>query len=49
MLCDRKSRQVVNHSQALFRALNLMPFTGIASLWFIAVVRARLGKLEESF
>jgi hypothetical protein len=41
--------QIVNHSQTLFRALNLMPFTGIAFLWFIAVVRDRLGKLEDRF
>ena len=26
-----------------------MPFTGIAFLWFIAVVRDRLGKLEDRF
>jgi hypothetical protein len=41
--------QVVNHAQTLSRALNLMPFTGIAFLWFIAVVRDRLGKLEDRF
>lgn len=30
-------------------ALNLIPFSGIAFLWFIAVVRDRLGDLEDRF
>ena len=30
-------------------ALNLMPFAGIAFLWFIGVVRDRLGRLEDQF
>jgi hypothetical protein len=30
-------------------ALTLMPFAGIAFLWFIGVVRDRLGKLEDQF
>ena len=30
-------------------ALNLVPFAGIAFLWFIAVLRDRLGKLEDQF
>jgi hypothetical protein len=30
-------------------ALNLVPFAGIAFLWFIAVIRNRLGKLEDQF
>ena len=29
--------------------LNLLPFAGIASLWFIAVVRNRLAALEDRF
>jgi hypothetical protein len=29
--------------------LNLVPFAGIAFLWFIAVIRDRLGKLEDRF
>lgn len=36
--------QVVNHSKTISRALNLVPFAGIAFLWFIAVVRDRLGR-----
>jgi len=30
-------------------ALNLIPFAGIASLWFIAVIRAQLGSREDRF
>lgn len=34
----------------LFRfALALIPFAGIAFLWFIAVARARLGRFEDQF
>lgn len=30
-------------------ALNLVPFTGIAFLWFMAVIRNRIGLLEDRF
>ena len=30
-------------------ALNLLPFAGIAFLWFIGVVRDRIGELEDRF
>jgi hypothetical protein len=30
-------------------ALNLVPFTGIAFLWFMAVMRNRIGLLEDQF
>ena len=30
-------------------ALNLIPFTGIAFLWFMAVLRNRIGDLEDRF
>src|SRR5271169_375875 len=30
-------------------ALNLIPFTGIAFLWFMAVLRNRIGVLEDRF
>jgi hypothetical protein len=30
-------------------ALNLLPFAGIAFLWFIGVVRDRLGQAEDRF
>jgi hypothetical protein len=34
---------------ALALALNLIPFAGIAFLWFIGVLRDRLGELEDRF
>ena len=40
---------VISHSKAISLALNLLPFAGIAFLWFIAVVRNRLGELEDRF
>ena len=40
---------LVGHSKAIALALNLLPFAGIAFLWFIAVVRNRLGALEDRF
>jgi hypothetical protein len=41
--------EVVNHSKAISLAFNLLPFAGITFLWFIAVVRDRLGELEDRF
>ncbi len=40
---------IVQHSKEIILALNLLPFAGIAFLWFIAVVRDRLGDLEDRF
>jgi hypothetical protein len=40
---------VISHSKTISLALNLLPFAGIAFLWFIAVVRNRLGALEDRF
>ena len=40
---------VVSHSKTISLALNLLPFAGVAFLWFIAVVRNRLGTLEDRF
>ena len=40
---------VISHSMTVSLALNLLPFAGIAFLWFIAVVRNRLGSLEDRF
>jgi hypothetical protein len=40
---------VIRHSRAVSLALNLLPFAGIAFLWFIAVMRSRLGALEDHF
>jgi hypothetical protein len=40
---------VISHSKTISLALNLLPFAGISFLWFIAVVRDRLGELEDRF
>jgi hypothetical protein len=40
---------VINHSKIISFALNLLPFAGIAFLWFIAVLRDRIGELEDQF
>ena len=40
---------IIEHMRRITLALNLVPFAGIAFLWFIAVLRDRLGKLEDRF
>ncbi|MGH3408641.1 MAG: hypothetical protein ACRDRJ_40030 [Streptosporangiaceae bacterium] len=42
-LSDHSKRQAVDV------ALNLVPFAGIAFLWFVGVVRDRVGQLEDRF
>src|SRR6516162_5101103 len=37
------------NSNTVALGLNLMPFAGIAFLWFIGVIRDRLGQLEDQF
>jgi hypothetical protein len=37
------------NSKTVVLALNLVPFAGIAFLWFIGVIRDRLGDLEDRF
>jgi len=37
------------HRQMLILGLNLVPFAGIAFLWFMGVVRDRLGTREDQF
>jgi hypothetical protein len=37
------------HRNTLLLALNLVPFAGIAFVWFIGVVRDRLGEDEDRF
>ena len=37
------------HRQMLILGLNLVPFAGIAFLWFMGVVRDRLGSREDQF
>jgi hypothetical protein len=41
--------EVINHSSTIALALNMLPFAGMAFLWFIAVMRDRLGELEDRF
>src|SRR5271169_6103524 len=41
--------EVISHLKTLSLSFNLFPFAGIAFLWFIAVVRDRLGELEDRF
>ena len=36
-------------ARALGLALNLVPYAGIAFLWFIGVIRDRMGELEDRF
>jgi len=38
-----------SHSQTLSLALNLVPYAGIAFLWFIGVIRDRVGEQEDRF
>jgi hypothetical protein len=38
-----------DHRQTLSLALNLVPFSGIAFLWFMGVVRDRFGEQEDKF
>ena len=37
------------HERAVRFALNLVPFAGIAFLWFMGVLRHRIGALEDQF
>jgi hypothetical protein len=38
-----------SHRNAVRLALDVVPFAGIAFLWFIGVLRNRLGELEDQF
>jgi hypothetical protein len=40
---------IATESNAVVVALNLVPFAGIAFLWFIGVLRDRLGEQEDRF
>jgi hypothetical protein len=46
---DAQELALISHSKTISLALDLLPFAGIAFLWFIAVVRNRLGALEDRF
>lgn len=43
------AKDVVSHSKRIALALNLLPFAGISFLWFVGVLRDRLGELEDRF
>src|SRR5215467_12749989 len=43
------ARDVINHSKRIALALNMLPFAGICFLWFVGVLRDRMGKLEDRF
>lgn len=40
---------LTTNGKTILPALNLIPFAGIAFLWFMGVVRDRLGKAEDQF
>jgi hypothetical protein len=40
---------MIHHSKAISLALYLLPFAGIAFLWFMGVIRDRLGEYEDRF
>ena len=40
---------IATNGKTILPALNLIPFAGIAFLWFMGVVRDRLGKAEDQF
>jgi hypothetical protein len=41
--------EVINHSKRLAFGLDLLPFAGITFLWFVGVLRDRLGEHEDRF
>ncbi len=46
---ETDSGTLMVHTRWLSFALGLVPFSGIFFLWFIAVVRQRLGRFEDQF
>jgi hypothetical protein len=43
------NRWLVTSSKRVLIALNLVPFAGIAFMWFLGVLRDRLGAMEDKF
>lgn len=41
--------RLTNNPRAVSLALNLLPYAGIAFLWFVGVIRDRLGEIEDRF
>jgi len=48
-VANAQPAEIARHSKELALAMNLRPFSGIAFLWFVGVVRHRLGDLEDRF
>jgi hypothetical protein len=48
-VASAQAGEIARHSRELSIAMNLRPFSGIAFLWFVGVVRNRLGDLEDRF
>jgi len=46
---EAPAMDVIRESRKVSLAFNLVPFAGVAFLWFIAVVRNRLGEREDRF
>ncbi len=46
---DPLAGDVVKNSRRISFALDLLPFAGIAFLWFIGVLRDRFGEMEDRF
>jgi len=45
-VANAQAGQITRHSRELTFAMNLRPFSGIAFLWFVGVVRNRLESLK---
>ena len=48
-VASAQAGNIARHSKELSFAMNLRPFSGIAFLWFVGVVRNHLGELEDRF
>jgi len=48
-LATTAATDALRHSRRISLALNMLPFAGIAFLWFVGVLRDRLGALEDRF
>jgi hypothetical protein len=46
---DEGGGWLASHGNTILLALNLIPFSGIAFLWFMGVIRDRLGEYEDQF
>ena len=46
---DDSGAWLEEHAQRIAFAIGLIPFAGIAFLWFLGVIRDRLGEFEDRF